>query len=412
MDRPVLRDAAVVFSHGRILAVGHALTLAREHPGADHLDLGRSLILPGLVNAHTHLELSHCACGDPPASFVDWILDLPRRIGRDRLTPEEIFPAAVRRGVRQCIRYGVTSVGDISQHAQLTRAVLRDGPLHCVSYGEALGIGRNRGKFDTLLEQATDLSAQSPWLRVGLSPHAPYSVERPDYERALRSAQQAGLPLATHLAELPYEAEFLDHHTGPFREGLEKLGLWRDDIRTFAGGPIRFAHAIGLLSYPTLLAHVNYCDDDDMALLAGGASSVVYCPRTHRYFGHAPHRWREMLRRGINVAVGTDSCASSPDLNLVDELRLVHRQTPEAPAVQLWEMGTIRGASAIGLRGEIGSLSVGKSADMVVFSEPGSEPLRGVLDQQILPTQVWIAGRLAGPATGEAALEARPDDVR
>src|SRR5207302_10539659 len=108
------------------------------------------------------------------------------------------------------------------------------------------------------------------------------------------------------------------------------------------------ANAIGLLDYPTVLAHVNYCDDVDLDLLARGRAGVVYTPRTHAYFGHPPHRWRDMLARGINVAVGTDSCASSPDLNLVDDLRLLHRLAPEVPAQTLWEMATIRGARAIG----------------------------------------------------------------
>jgi cytosine/adenosine deaminase-related metal-dependent hydrolase len=141
---------------------------------------------------------------------------------------------------------------------------------------------------------------------------------------------------------------------------------------------------------PTLLAHVNYCDDDELELLSGGQASVVYCPRTHAYFQHPPHRWREMLARGINVAVGTDSCASSPDLNLVDDLRLLRRLASDMPAKQLWELGTIRAARALGMEHEIGSLTPGKRADLVVFNVRGGDALEQILHGRQLPNSVWI----------------------
>ena len=109
------------------------------------------------------------------------------------------------------------------------------------------------------------------------------------------------MPLATHLAETPDEATFLADHTGPFRDLWSYIGAWDQDVPSFAGGAIRFAKATGLLDYPTLLAHVNYCDDAEMELLAQSKASVVYCPRTHAYFAHPPHRFREMLASGINV---------------------------------------------------------------------------------------------------------------
>ena len=155
-------------------------------------------------------------------------------------------------------------------------------------------------------------------------------------------------------------------------------------IATFEGGPIRFAQSLGLLDYePTLLAHVNYCDDAEMELLARGRASVVYCPRTHAYFGHPPHRWRAMLARGVNVAVGTDSTASSPDLNLVDDLRLLHRIAPEHPAEDLWRMATSRAAKALGCH-DVGSLSPGGLADVVAFHAGSDDPLREILEEERL----------------------------
>jgi cytosine/adenosine deaminase-related metal-dependent hydrolase len=149
-----------------------------------------------------------------------------------------------------------------------------------------------------------------------------------------------------------------------------------------------------LLDYPTLLAHVNYCDDAEMELLSGGPASVVYCPRTHAYFGHPPHRWREMLGRGINVALGTDSCASSPDLNLVEEMRLARRIAPEVPAEAIWEMGTVRAARAIGAGDRVGSIEVGKRADFVVFETTGVKPLEEILDKGLAPRETWVGGEV------------------
>jgi cytosine/adenosine deaminase-related metal-dependent hydrolase len=200
------------------------------------------------------------------------------------------------------------------------------------------------------------------------------------------------MPLATHLAETTDEAVFLSNHSGPLKDLWDQWLTWDDLVPTFDGGPIRFAREIGLLDYPTLLAHVNYCDDDEMSILAAGRASVVYCPRTHAFFGHAPHRWREMLRRRINVAVGTDSCASSPDLNLVEELRLLHRLFPEYPAGGLWEMVTVRAAKAVGLA-DAGGIRMGDFADLVAFRCVSEDPLAEILEAGELPIGVWVEGR-------------------
>jgi aminodeoxyfutalosine deaminase len=207
----------------------------------------------------------------------------------------------------------------------------------------------------------------------------------------LETARERGMPLATHLAETEDEAVFLAEHRGPLRELWDQWLTWDDAVPKFSGGPIRYARELGLLDYPTLLAHVNYCDDEEMEILAGGKASVVYCPRTHEFFGHKPHRWREMIKRGINVAVGTDSCASSPDLNLVDDLRLMHRLFPEEPVETLWEMGTVRAARALGIK-DAGAIRVGDPADLAAFGCETGDPLREILEGDRLPIGVWNRG--------------------
>jgi cytosine/adenosine deaminase-related metal-dependent hydrolase len=388
MSGPIIRDGAVLFVDQRIAAVGAARELLAANPDAHVHDAGNAVVLPGLINAHTHLELSGCAAGDPPASFPQWIEGMAARIG-----PQGDFAAAAKLGASQSLSFGVTAVGDISQRCHLTRLALRGGPLRVISYGEALGIGATRFKVDQLLTQALDQSTASDRVTIGVSPHAPYSLERANYFRVTQAAREHGLPIATHLNELPYEREFLANRSGPFREMFERLGIWQGDIELFNGSPIELARSARLIDSPdALLAHVNYCDDDELSTLAAGKASVVYCPRTHAYFGHPPHRWRDMLAAGINVAVGTDSCASSPDLNLVDDLRLMHRIAPETPAQTLWEMATVRAARAIAQQSTLGSLEIGKAADVTIFPVQTDDPLQDILTSSCLPTHVWIAG--------------------
>jgi cytosine/adenosine deaminase-related metal-dependent hydrolase len=395
MGAPMIRDGGVVFEGGRISAIGGAAELRRAHCDAEVHEAGNAVILPGLVNAHTHLELSDIAQGESPAGLAPWILNLMSKTARLGDAMPEVVGRAVGQGVAQCLRFGVTSVGDISKQCMFSRPVLKDGPLRVVSYGEIQAMARRRGLLDERFAIAADISMESEWLRVGITPHAPYTVEAEGYAKCLDFARLEKRPIATHLAETADEGNFLENHSGPFRDLWETgVNAWDDHVGRFVGGPIRFARQVGLLDYPSLLAHVNYCDDGEMEILAGGKASVVYCPRTHLYFGHPKHRWREMLGMGINVAVGTDSCASSENLNLVDDLRLLHQIAPEISAEMLWEMATIRGARAIQADQQVGSLSIGKFADAVVFPVRSERPLLEILESDVEPTAVWIAGRI------------------
>ncbi|MBC8108372.1 MAG: amidohydrolase family protein [Anaerolineae bacterium] len=397
MDVPLLRDAAVAIADGVIVAAGDANQVITNHPEYAVEDLGDAVLLPGLVNAHTHLEFSLAECGaGAGASFGDWLLNIRSR------TPAKLDDAAawtaeqVRAGAEQSLRFGVTCLGDISQEVRVTRAALAGMTRkpRVVSYGEVLGLAKRRFRVDELLGYAIDDEFASSMLRIAITPHAPYTVDRPGYERCLRIAREQNLPLATHLAESDREREFLESHAGPFQELWARIGMWEEPVDTFRGSPIAFAQAIGLLDYPTLLAHVNYCDDEELAILSRGWASVVYCPRTHRYFNHPPHRWREMLAAGINVAVGTDSCASSPNLNVIDDLRILHNFAPEVLPHLLWEMATIRGARAVQMHEQVGTITSGKRADLITFDVRSLDPLGEILEtSDARPGHIWIDGQ-------------------
>ncbi len=382
IDRELLRDGAVAYIGDTIVDVGPFNQVQRRNPKATVRELGNVILLPGLVNAHVHLELSliprvGISFGE---AFVDWLLAVMRH-------PVDAA-AGTREGIAQCQKFGISAVGDITRDCAITRPLLASSRLAGISYGEITAMGRRRILQDERLAAASNLRWQTTRLRIGISPHAPYSIEPEGYLRAL----QTRLPIATHLAETPEEAEFLARHDGPFRRLWNTIGGFDDLVPTFAQGPIRMASTLGLLAAPTLLAHVNVVDDSEMGLLAGGRASVVYCPRTHAYFHRPPHRWREMLERGVNVALGTDSCASSGDLNLVDDLRWVYREATDVPVEKLWEMVTIRGARAVGLADSLGTLSIGKSAEVIAFDISGDDPLREILESSVLPTFGATAG--------------------
>ena len=388
-----VRGWGVAIEGGKILSTANAADLARTYPDATFRDLGAVVLLPGLINAHVHLELSDLQAGSPPAAgFAPWLLNLVRRSAGAPQQVAALVEKAVGEGVRQCLQFGVTTVGDISRQCATTRPLLQKGPLRVVSYGEIQALASRRSLLDERLSIAADERCASERLRIGLTPHAPYTVEPAGYLACLNLARRDGLPLATHLAESPAEADFLARHTGPFRELWEALGQWDNAVPTFTGGPIRFAQSLGLLDHPTLLAHVNYCDDAELDILAHGRASVVYCPRTHRYFGHPPHQWCDMIQRGINVALGTDSCASSPNLDLVEDLRLVHEIAPDVSVNTLWRMITLCGAAAVNASSSVGSLTAGKQADLVAFPAEGDQPLRAILERSLSPIATWIGG--------------------
>ncbi len=383
MAGPLIHDGAIVCDRGIILAVGNERELRAAHPDAYHLHSGHAIILPGLVNAHTHLELTGIGQLERPRTFVDWLLDLRTRFGQIA-DVTQFAQESVRDGISQSLKCGVTTVGDITLNPAITRPILREAGMAGVSFGEVLGMAGRRGQLEGRLAAATDRAPEGEGLVMGIEPHAPYSLDLPGYRRCIEEAVRRSMPLATHLAETPDESTFLSDGSGEFARLWDALGDAGADVPRFEGGPIRAMASVGMLERPCLLAHVNYVSDEELAILAKSQASVVYCPRTHAYFGHPPHRFMEMLDLGINVALGTDSAASAGDLNLLDEARRVHRLQPDLPLETLFEMVTVRGAKALGIGGMVGRLLPGMRANYCVFRVNGKDPFAELIESDPL----------------------------
>ncbi len=370
IDGPPLAHGTVTIDGERIAAVGpHGSRTA-------DVDLGDVAVLPGLVNAHTHLDLTGLRGQCPPTpDFTHWLRGV---IAFRRTRSEAQVLEDVRAGVAECVRYGTTLVGDITA-AGMSWPVLAEAPLRAVVFQELLGLPLARAK--QAMETAMGWFHEHPsteTCRPGLSPHAPYSVHWhlfPDI--AIRAARYSFIA-ATHLAETRAERELVQDRRGPFVPFLQELGVWdeegvlRGPLEKFGFGQLSF------LSGRWLLVHCNYLPEG-MEFSPG--TTVVFCPRTHAAFGHDPHPFPHWLQCGVRVALGTDSLASNPDLNVLEEAHCAHRHYPQMPPAQLLRMATLSGAEALGWEAETGSLTPGKSADLVAVPlwKRQGDPLESVL---------------------------------
>lgn len=411
----IMHNAGVVVQEGKIAAVGELSDLRREFGNLPEEGDRRGVLLPGFVNAHTHLELSYqSAAVLQGGHFTPWATGLIRSYPPAEKI-EGIVRDAIRRGAAESVRCGVTTVGDITRHAAITRselAAIGNSGLpspRVVSFGEVMGLGKLRGRAAEMIQAAITLPENIPpsdRLVLGISPHAPYTVEGPALRACVRAAIIKSAPIAMHLAENLEEIEFLSDLAGPFGndwEIMRTMDLIDDQIPLFPGGPVRWAQRWGLLladaadprprRFPVLLAHVNYCDRGEMAQLAVSRASVAYCPRTHHYFKHPPHRYRDMLDNGINVCLGTDSRASNPDLSILREAQLLVQRDNFDPYEALATI-TRRGAEALGMGHLAGTLTPGKLADLTLFAGPPTDDvLPELLRSAPEPRQVWIGGR-------------------
>jgi cytosine/adenosine deaminase-related metal-dependent hydrolase len=380
VDGDPLPNGTVTVRGDRIDAV-----LPHGQRSAD-LNLGNTAVLPGLVNAHTHLDLSGLRGLAPPTpDFTAWL----RRVIRFRRARSAADVGRdIEAGLAECQRHGTTLLGDISGQGWSWGA-LEKAAVRAVVYREVLGLPEDRAR-----QAWHDLSAwllahpATPTCRPGISPHAPYSTRWCLFS----VAPVLGAPVATHLAETHEEMDLLTFQGGPFVPFLKELGVWEpealvrdlDRALTLLNGtnPVALVHG-------NFLPWTGYVPDN---------CSLVYCPRTHAAFGHPPHPFREFLRRGVRVALGTDSLASNPDLDLLAEARYLHECYPDVPGEVLLRMATHSGAAVLGWADETGSLTPGKSADLVVLPLPDvdlSDPYKLVLSydtavQAVLFRGAWV----------------------
>lgn len=369
VSSPPLRDGALRVLGGRIAAVGTARDLL-PRPGDEVVDFPGCVLAPGLVNAHTHLELSGLS-GFAPAPFLEWVARdmIPARL---RLGPAD-YAAAAREGARRLRADGVTAVGDFSTGDWAVEALAGAG-LRGTVYWEV--IGNDPALADGLCRTA-EAWARRPapeGIRRGIAPHAPYSVSWILLKGLGDAATAAAAPVAVHAGELAEEGDLLMRGEGPFAAFMRDRGIpWAPPPQ--GASPVPYLETLGVWGPGGLAVHANYLAEADVALLARRGVSVVFCPGSHAFFGHRDHPLPRLLAAGVNVGLGTDSTASNDGLSLRREMRRAAEAFPALAPADVLAMATLGGARALGIAHEAGSLEVGKAADLAVFRAAGPADL-------------------------------------
>ncbi len=338
--------------------------------------LGDVALLPGMVNCHTHLEFTDCRepLGEAGSSFARWLKAV---IAHRERAVSQVGDVAVARsaiceqGWLEMWETGTVAVGEIlSRPIPVRRS--QDSEGHAAPefsgtiFHEVLGLDPTRAQASWEWALGCLAGPSNARIRVGLSPHAPYSTSTWLYRQCAEHSRRHGLPLATHLAESREELQLLTYRSGPLVNFLADMGVWRPE--QIEASSIREVLALLTDVDRLLLVHGNYLERDDWRWLRSKnpSATVVYCPQTHAYFQHERHPWVEMMADGVQIALGTDSRASSPSLSLWDDLRVVRETYPEQDPALLWRMATIHGARALGLEPELGSIRTGKLARFCV----------------------------------------------
>ena len=369
----ILPIADAPIPNGWVGVEGGLVTGVGADAGAGAIDLGHVAVLPALVNAHTHLELSYLKGVVPPADrFLDWIRAILAARRQFPNPDDPVILRAARAGIEEARASGTGLVGDIS-NSLVTVPLLREAAMRGRVFYELLGF--NTDDPATRVSEARDrvdhIDSAEGDIRVALAPHAPYSVS-PALFSAMREDLDAhpGDVSSVHLGESAEEVEFIWRGTGGWRDLLTGLGVWTDAWQAPGVSPVEYLADLGFLDSRVLAVHAVQCDGDALARLRTLGTTIVACPRSNRYVGVGDPPLEAFYATGVRVAFGTDSLASVGDLNLFGELAAARRIASRVTARQLLESATLRGARALGFGEQFGSLEPGKQAALVAVTVP------------------------------------------
>ena len=374
-------DGAVVACGGRIERLT-AWRRIRPHLGPrDAVEtFPDAAILPGFVNAHTHLAYAKRGARDAQRGTNDFVGWIARLTARRLASGPAALCRAVRQGARSSAAAGTCAGAALEPDLKAARALAGEATVWTV-FGEVFRFGPAGLRRVAKVVRDLEALARATGLRVGLSPHTPWSVGPEVFMAAREAAEARGWPISTHLHETLSEIAMTERGRGSLLRWMRRAGVVPRAWGPPGKRPIPLLAEAGFFRGPVLVAHANYLTDEEIAVLGRSGSSVAYCPRSHAFFRHRDHPWRRLLAAGVNVGLGTDSLASSPSLSVLDEARFLFAREPDADPRTLLRMATANGARAIGLADEFGDLRPGLCAAFCVVGplRETADPLAAIL---------------------------------
>ena len=391
-DRTIIEDGAVVLCGSKIGEVGRYTEIRDLYP-AKVVDLGSAVIMPGLVNTHTHLELTHHKnLVNHYARFTDWLFQITTKSNCDDC---QQINQAILDGIQLSLAGGATTIGNIHSSGKGLET-LRNSQIRKVVFLETLGLSSHVFADESARISKTLKSLRNDDLfTTAVTPHAPYSTSANLYQYCAEIAKSDQLHLSTHIAETKAEIEFLQYGTGEFAELLNMLNISLDAWNPPGVTPVAYLRKLGILDLQPLLAHCNYLTDNDIDLLARSGSSVAFCPRSHKYFSHTNHSIMRLMAAGVNVSIGTDSLASNWSLSMLDELKFLADNYEELLPETLISLLTINGTRSLKLK-YIGKLEKNWQADLIAIgiSDDGRPVFDQICDQASENLMTVVAGTI------------------
>lgn len=372
ISQPPIENGAVLISANRIRTVGSWADLKlQSHASEKVFDLGEAILLPGLVNAHCHLDYTDMAgLLPPPKTFTDWI---PLITAAKSNWGYSEYAKSWLRGAHMLLKTGTTTIADIEAMPDLLPEMWDATPLRVCSFLEMTGIRAKRDPEEILREavEKIDLLTHAR-SSASLSPHAPYSTLPELLRLSADIARKKKWRITTHVAESEQEFEMFNHARGKMFDWLKRNE--RDNSDCGLGSPIRHLSRNKMLGKNLLAVHVNLLARGDAALLGKNGVHVVHCPRSHAYFRHPPFLRERLANAGVNICLGTDSLSTvlktgkqKLELNLFEEMRLLAANDKTVSPKEILEMATVNGARALGLAGQVGELSKNAFADLIAI---------------------------------------------
>ncbi len=362
-DAAIINDGAIVVMRGIIQAIGTYKNVRKRFAKCEVISLPGSLLMPGLVNLHTHLELPPLLDIIRARTFPDWVLNL---IAAKKGLTHSDYRRAATQNINSLIQTGTTTVGEICTHG-VSPSLLKRSGLRGIVFDEIIRMGPK----DLKVKVARSQLRRSHLLSPGISPHSPYTVSESVLRAISSFSQKEHARFAMHIAESRGEIKLLQQK----KSGLEKIyefAKWDPSWAPKSVSAFAYLKKIGFLSPHLIAVHAVQTTDDDIKLLRQSRTSVAHCPRSNKELSVGKMPLRKMLEAGITVGLGTDSLASSPSLNMWDEMRYAYKihHRDGVSAEDILRLATIGGAKALGMASEIGTLETGKKADLIAVPLP------------------------------------------